>query len=91
LVDVAKVAKCGAKAQKMMTEGINAQSEVVTLGAEFWKEVSAWGLKHKHLTPKDMKTLGVCASMPRRIPSDLQARHALDVLARLKAQGFGDP
>jgi hypothetical protein len=37
-----------------------------------------------------MQILEVCASMPRRIPSDLQARHALDALGRMKDQGFGE-
>jgi hypothetical protein len=83
-------AKRDEKAKKAMTEGINAQSEVVTLGAEFWKEVLAWGRERKRLTPKDMQILEVCASMPRRIPSDLQARHALDALGRMRDQGFGE-
>lgn len=90
LVDTAKAAKRDEKAKKAMTEGINAQSEAVTLGAEFWKEVLDWGRERKRLTPKDMQILEVCASMPRRIPSDLQARHALDALGRMKDQGFGE-
>ena len=71
-----------------LNEGINAQSEVVTLSAEFWRDVLAWGRKRKRLTPKDMQILEVCASMPRQIPSDLQARHALDPLGRMRDQGF---
>ncbi|MFN7883473.1 MAG: hypothetical protein ACK5PF_10745 [bacterium] len=87
-MDTAKAAKRDEKAKKAMTEGINAQAEVVTLGAEFWKEVLAWGRQRKRLTPKDMQILEVCASMPRRIPSELQARHALDALGRMKDQGL---
>lgn len=90
LPGTAKAAKRDEKAKKAMTEGINAQSEVVTLGTEFWKEVLAWGRERKRLTPKDLQILEVCASMPRRIPSDLQARHALDALGRMKDQGFGE-
>jgi hypothetical protein len=90
LVDAAKAARRDEKAKKAMTEGINAQAEVVTLGAEFWQEVLVWGRERKRLTPKDMQILEVCASMPRRVPSDLQARHALDTLGRMKDQGYGD-
>lgn len=90
LVDTAKAAKRDEKAKKAMTEGINAQAEVVTMGAEFWKEMLAWGRERKRLTPKDMQILEVCASMPRRIPSDLQARHALNVFGRMRDQGFGE-
>ncbi|MFU8779095.1 MAG: hypothetical protein ACNA7M_15740 [Roseovarius sp.] len=78
------------RAKKALTEGINAQSEVVTLGADFWKKVLTWERERKRLTPKDQQILDVCASMPRRLPSDLQSRHALDVLGCMRDQGFGD-
>jgi hypothetical protein len=90
LVETARTAKRDEKAKKAMTEGINAQSEVVTLGADFWKDLLAWGRERKRLTPKDQQILDVCASMPRRLPTDLQSRHALDVLARMRDLGFGD-
>lgn len=90
LVETARTAKRDEKAKKAMTEGINAQSEVVTLGADFWKVLLAWGREGKRLTPKDQQILEVCASIPRRLPSDLQSRHALDALARMRDQGFGD-
>lgn len=90
LLETAKAAKREEKAKKTMTDGINAQAEVVTLGAAFWQAVLSWGRERKRLTPKDMQILEVCASMPRRIPTDLQARHALDVLGRMKDQGFED-
>lgn len=88
LVDTARTEVRNEKAKKTMTDGINAQSEVVTLGADIWKEVLAWGRERKRLTPKDLQILEVCASVPRRVPSDLQSRHALDALARMRDQGF---
>jgi hypothetical protein len=88
LVETARAAKRDEKAKKAMTDGINAQSEVVTLGALFWSEALVWGRERKLVTPKDMQILEVCASMPRRIPTDLQARHALDALGRLRDHGF---
>lgn len=90
LAETARTAKRDEKAKKALTEGINAQSEVVTLGADFWKEVLTWGRERRRLTPKDQQILDVCASMPRRLPSDLQSRHALDVLGRMRDQGFDD-
>jgi hypothetical protein len=90
LVETARTAKRDEKAKRAMTEGINAQSEVVTLGADFWKDLLAWGRERKRLTPKDQQILEVCASIPRRLPSDLQSRHALDALGRMRDQGFGE-
>ncbi|MBU9697284.1 AIPR family protein [Rhodobacteraceae bacterium HSP-20] len=90
LVEIAKTAKRDEKAKKAMTDGINAQSEAVNLGADFWRDVLAWGRDRKRLTPKDMQILEVCASIPRRIPTDQQSRYALEVLGRMKDQGYGD-
>lgn len=90
LEDTARTAKRDEKTKKAITDGINAQSEVVTLGALFWSEALAWGRERRLLTPKDMQIIEVCASMPRRIPSDLQARHAMDALGRLRDQGFDE-
>jgi hypothetical protein len=88
LLEAANAAKREEKANKTITEGINIQSEVVTLGAEFWKEVLVWGRARRRLTPKDIQILEVCASMPRRTPSELQARHAIDALGRMRDLGF---
>ena len=90
LLDTARTAKRDEKAKKALTDGINAQSEAVTLGPDLWREVLTWGRERKRLTPKDQQILEVCASIPRRVPSDLQSRHALDALGRMRDQGFGD-
>ena len=90
LVETVRTDKRDEKAKKAIEDGINAQSEVVTFGPDFWKEVLAWGRDRKRLTPKDQQILEVCVSMPRRVPSDLQSRHTLDVLGRMRDQGFGD-
>ena len=90
LVETVRTDKRDEKAKKAIEDGINAQSEVVTFGPDFWKEVLAWGRDRKRLTPKDQQILEVCVSMPRRVPSDLQSRHALDVLGRMRDLGFGD-
>jgi hypothetical protein len=90
LLETARAAKRDEKTKKAIEDGINAQSEVVTLGPDFWKDILAWARERKRLTPKDQQILEVCASIPRRVPSDFQSRHALDILCRMRAQGFGD-
>jgi hypothetical protein len=90
LAESARTAKRDEKAKKAMTDGINAQSEVVTLGADFWKQVLTWGRDRKLLTPKDQQILNACASMLRRLPTDTQSRYALAALGRMRDQGFGE-
>lgn len=89
LVEFSVTAKRDEKAKRAITDGINAQTEAVTLGADLWRDVLVRGRERKRLTPKDQQVLEVCASMPRRVPTDFQARHALNVLSLLRDQGFG--
>ena len=88
LVDTVRTEEREARANTVLTEGINAQAEVVKLKAPFWNNVMEWGRAKKKLTPKDMQVLEICSSMPRRIPTDFQAKHALEVLARIREHGF---
>ncbi len=66
---------------------ILAQSDVISRGSQFWRDVLARGVAARKLTPKDTGVLQVCAAMPHRLPSELQAKHALSVLDRLTNQG----
>jgi hypothetical protein len=61
---------------------------VVQLGPDFWRDLSTRGVAEQKLAPKDEQILQICAAMPRRIPSESQARHALDVLRRLTDDGM---
>ena len=88
LVDNVRSEERGARAKTVMTEGINAQAEVVNRGAAFWTSVMEWGRSKRLLTPRDMQALEICSSMPRRIPEDFQAKRALEILAQFRDQGF---
>lgn len=76
------------RVKKRELEGISAQSEVVNRGPEFWRDILARGVSGRKLTPKDQQILGVCASMPRQLPSELQSKHAMSVLERFRYQGL---
>lgn len=67
--------------------GIEAQSEVVSLGADFWRSVKAQGSAQGKLSPKDEQILKVCASLPRQIPTEKQCQHVIILLERLKQEG----
>jgi hypothetical protein len=77
-----------ARVDQTITDGIAAQSEVVTLGADFWRQVLDWGRSQRKVTSKELLLLNVCASMPRQLPTEFQAKQALSVVERLKGQGL---
>lgn len=74
------------KNQKMLN-GIEAQSLVVSAGANFWKELLAWGNGRKLLTPMENGILKTAASIPNKLPSEKQSLIAVEVLKKLHLEG----
>lgn len=87
LKDVARSNERDAQDLRREMAGIEAQSLVVKLGADFWRRVGEQGRAKRELTAKDEQIIKVCASLPRQIPTDKQSKHAITVLERLKEQG----
>lgn len=77
----------GIKDQRVLN-GIEAQTIVVTAGAEFWSHVLAWGAEHKLLTEKESGILQVAARLPATIPSEKQCIVAVETLKRLQTEGY---
>lgn len=88
LKETARATERDGRRSRREIDGIAAQTEVVDLGPEFWRKVLAQGIAEQKLSPRDEQVLQVCASMPRKIPSDLQSKHAINVLERLREQGL---
>lgn len=88
LKELARSSEREQKAKERQVEGISAQTEVVNRGAEFWQAILAQGKAARKLTPKDQQILGVCASMPRQLPTELQSKHAINVLQRMRDLGL---
>lgn len=84
LVETARASERDERRKKREDDGISAQSEAVRLGAGFWRDFLAQGVTEGRLSPKDQQILQVCASMPSRIPSELQCKHALSLLERVR-------
>lgn len=84
LKETARQYEIETKEKQRELNGIEAQSQVVNLGANFWRTVLEQGKVANSLSPKDEQILKVCASIPRQIPSDKQSVHALMVLSRLR-------
>jgi hypothetical protein len=88
LIDEDRRRKGDEKKKNKQDDGINAQNEVVTLGAGFWSKVQEWGRHKKLLSPEDLRILRLCSSMGRVPPNEIASKHALKVLGRMRDQGF---
>lgn len=88
LKESARASERDERRKKREIDGITAQTQVVGRGAEFWRRVIEGGATEDKLSPKDVQILKVCASVPRRVPTERQCIHAINVLERLREQGI---
>ena len=64
--------------------GIEAQTEVVSLGGDYWGTVLAFGRSIGKLSPTEASILEFCSHVPRKVPSEKQALAALKIVDRLE-------
>ncbi len=64
--------------------GVEAQTEVVTQGGEYWAQVLAFGKSINKLSPRDASILQACTYLPTKIPSEKQAQSALAIADKLE-------
>ena len=67
--------------------GIEAQSLVVEVGADFWKKVLSWCVKEEECTEKERGIMRYAAAIPSKIPSDKQSIILVETMERLKKTG----
>jgi hypothetical protein len=77
-----------ARNERAEVDDASAIIKVTNLGAAHWSDLLEWASAKRRLTPKETQTLGVCASIPRQIPRDYQAKQAIEVMERLTREGY---
>ena len=78
--------RAAAKDQRELN-GIEAQTAVVTAGAEVWNSLKQWGIDERMLSPTDVGVLDVACAIPARIPSEKQSLRTMKILKRLQNAG----
>ena len=77
-----------ARREQRELNGIEAQIAVVSAGAQFWLDALEWG-KAKHLlTPTETGILNVATRVPERTPSGKQSSKAIEILSKLRSEGY---
>lgn len=87
-VDEAKEDLVGAKRDRKMMNGIDAQKLVVTLGPEYWSKVLAWNRQARQLQPKEAAIATLASKSRHFVPSELQAMVLVRMNDRIRAEGF---
>ena len=84
--EFAEQRRAGVKVQKQLN-GIEAQTNVVEAGGEFWTRVKHWGESENLLTFKEASILEIAAKVPQKIPTEKQSLVAISALRSLQAEG----
>ena len=71
-----------------LTKGIEAEKEILNLGAAFWERAKIWGRERKLVSPSEFGVLDHCSRIPARLPTEKQALFALTVIKKLEENGF---
>ena len=80
----AQANKRSARKDRELTSGIEAQSEVVMQGPEYWKQLLAFGRSISKLTGREQGILTACTFLPDRVPSEKQSLAALAIAEKLE-------
>lgn len=80
----AQAIKRTARKDRALTSGIEAQSEVVMQGADYWNQLLAFGQSINKLTGREQGILRACTFLPDRVPSEKQSVAALAIAEKLE-------
>jgi hypothetical protein len=71
-----------------LVSGIEAQTKVISAGANFWSSLRSWGGANRKLTPKEDEILRTCERIPSQLPTEKQCIAAVAILERAFAEGY---
>tara|TARA_B100001105_G_scaffold254626_1_gene250971 strand:- start:4419 stop:6518 length:2100 start_codon:yes stop_codon:yes gene_type:complete len=79
-----------AKKEQKVSNAVNAEIELINLGADYWRNVLAFGRSDRLLSEMEDGLLSVAANfdMTGRIPSDKQAKLIMQIRNRLFEEGL---
>lgn len=87
--DEQKHAEKDAKKDQKLNSDIEIQSQVINLGAEYWKKVYVFVLEKKvSHTPDQDRALNFAMQLPRKLPNPYQCRLLLLLLEEAEQNGF---
>ena len=78
----------GAKKQRVVDNGIAAQTAVLNLGGGYWNSLQAWAKTKALLNAEQDRLVSVAAQMPRKIPQDFQCEALLEIKAAMEQEGY---
>ncbi len=93
LVDLSEVrsAERQAKEQQRQDSGIDAQTQVITLGSDYWQRLEAWAKSNSPVSPEEVRLIRLASGFGGSLPTDRQSGKLLEVKQRLEIEGMAPP
>ncbi|MCR2823318.1 AIPR family protein [Lederbergia panacisoli] len=76
-----------ARDQKVIT-GIEAQTEVVNKGAEYWSNLYDFIINKRVATLQEMQSLKIACKLPLKLPNSIQSQLLLSLVEKAKLEGW---
>lgn len=80
--------KKSARSEQRVTNGINAQVEVVKHNADYWKKLTEFAVLNHLVTEKDIGVLRIACQIPTKIPNAIQSFRLLNIESKASQEGF---
>lgn len=85
--ELAQINKRASKIQHI-DNGINAQTQVASLGADYWKRVAEFAVHNHLIAPSDQSALTIACKMPMSIPNAVQSQRLIRLKQKAEEAGF---
>jgi hypothetical protein len=86
--EIADEIRTADRGQQVVDAGIDAQTTVVGLGGEFFRQLQEWARGRAVLSPAEKQDLTQATRIPARVPPSFVCVRLLRIVRRLESEGF---
>ncbi|CAH2714794.1 hypothetical protein BACCIP111895_01970 [Neobacillus rhizosphaerae] len=90
LVEIGEVKSEAKKARKEQSviSGIEAQTEVVNKGGEYWQNLHSFIANKKIATPTEIQSLKIACKIPQKLPNSIHSQQLLLLVKKAEVEGW---
>jgi hypothetical protein len=77
-----------ARKEQKVIAGIEAQTQVINYGAEYWVSLSKFVLSKKLASPSELDALSIACKIPKKLPNSVHSQNLLMLVERAEAEGW---
>ena len=86
--DEAKSADREERGRQRVADGLRDVTQVIEAGAAYWQALRSFATAKRFLLPDDVSPLTIACTVPKRLPTEIQAARLLTLKQRCEAEGF---